>query len=170
MQKSDLVMAFNQIVEIRAVVDDDADGLIRLISNCFSEYEGVVIDLDDLDRDLLAYETTLKTQNGEGFVAIAEDGQIVGSVAYAPSGTDTYELKRLYLSETLRGTGIGLRLLHQVEDSARRRGGRTMDAWSDTRFVRAHRFYEREGYIKQSETRDLNDISNSVEFYFRKTL
>lgn len=157
-------------LEIRPLVDADADGLIAMISGCFAEYEGVFIDLDDLDQDLLRYETLLSSMGGCGFVAVDEAGTIVGSVACAPSGEDTYELKRLYLSSLLRGTGIGLRLLHIVEDIAREAGAIAMDAWSDTRFTRAHRFYDREGYVKGPHTRDLNDISNSSEFYFLKQL
>jgi len=155
--------------DIRPVVDADADKLIKLIGDCFSEYEGVFIDLSDLDADLKAYETALSFQNGEGFVAVAQDGEIVGSVACAPSGENCFELKRLYLSERLRGTGMGLKLLKLAEDTARSRGATMMDAWSDTRFTRAHRFYEREGYVKEQETRELNDISETIEFYFTKT-
>lgn len=156
--------------EIRPVKDADADGLIKLVGDCFSEYEGVIIDLEDLDKDLKAYETYLQEQEGEGFVAIAEDGELVASVACAPSGEDSFELKRLYLSARLRGSGMGLQLLHLVEGVARQRGATIMDAWSDTRFTRAHRFYEREGYAKQAETRELHDISETVEFYFKKQL
>ena len=157
-------------MNIRPLTDADADGLIALISGCFAEYDGVVIDLDDLDSDLLAYESNLKAQSGLGFVAVGAAGEILGSVACAPSGQGTYELKRLYLSAVLRGTGMGLKLLKTVEDVARQAGATHMDAWSDTRFLRAHRFYEREGYVKGPETRDLNDISNSVEYYFIKQL
>jgi len=60
--------------------------------------------------------------------------------------------------------------LSTVEDIARAAGAARMDAWSDTRFTHAHRFYEREGYVKGPRTRELNDISNSVEFYFIKAL
>jgi putative acetyltransferase len=156
--------------EIRPVEDQDADALIKLIGDCFSEYEGVFLDLDDLDKDITAYETSLKKQNGVGFVVEGDGGEIVASVACAPSGEGRYELKRLYLSAKLRGSGMGLKLLHHIEDVARAAGAAKMDAWSDTRFTRAHRFYEREGYAKQVETRDLGDISNTTEFYFIKNL
>jgi len=155
---------------IRPVIDSDAGGLVKLIDACFREYEGVFIDLEDLDKDLLTYESSLKAQKGEGFVVEAEDGEIVGSVACAPSGDVSFELKRLYLSVRLRGSGMGLKLLGLAEGRARDRGAVMMDAWSDTRFTRAHRFYEREGYVKGPETRDLHDISKSTEFYFAKKL
>jgi len=156
-------------ISVRPVKDSDAEALFTLIGGCFAEYEGVFLDRDGLDSDLKAYETYIRELGGQGFVAIKE-GALVASVACGPSGDTSWEIKRLYLSASLRGTGMGLKLLRIIEDIARDAGATHMDAWSDTRFLRAHRFYEREGYVRGSETRDLNDISNSVEYYFIKQL
>ena len=40
--------------------------------------------------------------------------------------------------------------------------------WSDTRFDRAHRFYEKRSYVRQGPIRVLDDISNSLEFGYAK--
>lgn len=40
--------------------------------------------------------------------------------------------------------------------------------WSDTRFERAHGFYERRGYVRTGPIRVLNDLSNSLEFGYAK--
>lgn len=157
------------MMELRPVQDSDRDGLIKLIGDCFSEYDGVFLEPEGLDADLQAYATYIRGIDGEAFVVDGE-GELVACVSYSPVEGDAFQLKRIYLSGKLRGTGMGLKLLHHVEDCARRRGGRTMALWSDTRFVRAHRFYEREGYVKQAETRDLHDSSNTTEFQFIKTL
>jgi len=45
-----------------------------------------------------------------------------------------------------------------------------MVLWSDTRFVESHAFYASLGYEKIPLTRELNDLSNTVEFRFRKSL
>lgn len=156
-------------MELRAVKDSDKNGLIKLIGDCFSEYEGVVLEPEGLDADLQAYATYMKGIDGEAFV-VEGDGELVACVSYAPVEGDAYQLKRIYLSDKLRGTGMGLTLLHHVEDCARGRGARTMELWSDTRFTRAHRFYEREGYVKQAATRDLHDSSNTTEYQFIKAL
>ena len=162
-------MTSSRNITIRPVKDSDAEALFTLVGDCFAEYDDVFLDRDDLDSDLKAYESYLRDLGGQGFVALKGD-QLVASVACAPSGENTFELKRLYLSTVLRGTGMGLTLLKTVEGVARKAGATHMDAWSDTRFLRAHRFYEREGYVRGPETRDLNDISNSVEYYFIKPL
>lgn len=154
---------------MRAVRDSDAKGLVDLVGGCFAEYEGVYLDTEDLDSDLLAYESAMKAQNGEGYVLLRGD-DLVASVALAPVGADKVELKRLYLSESLRGTGLGLYLLQYIEDRAKARGAKLVLAWSDSRFERAHRFYEREGYERQAETRDLMDISDTTEYLFEKVI
>lgn len=155
--------------QLRPVRDDDAEGLIALIGGIFSEYEGVYIEPDDLDSDLQAYKTYMDSQGGEGFV-IDGEGKLLACVSYCPIEGERFQLKRIYLSKDLRGTGMGLKLLHHVEDLARARGAKTMELWSDTRFTRAHSFYEREGYQRQPETRDLHDSSNTTEYQFIKQL
>jgi putative acetyltransferase len=55
-----------------------------------------------------------------------------------------------------------------AEDHARRLRATQMVFWSDTRFTTAHRLYERLGYKRVGGTRELGDISNSVEYLFEK--
>lgn len=157
-------------MRLRKVKDSDSRGLISLIGGIFSEYEGVFLEPEGLDADLQAYATYIAGLGGEGFVVDDEDDGLLACVSYAPLEGSRYQLKRIYLSKALRGSGMGLKLLQHVEDLARTRGAREMELWSDTRFTRAHRFYEREGYVKQSYTRDLNDSSNTTEFCFIKSL
>ncbi|TNE61562.1 MAG: GNAT family N-acetyltransferase [Alphaproteobacteria bacterium] len=152
---------------LRAVADTDADGLITLIGNCFGEYEGVYLEPDGLDSDLRAYASYLADIKGAGYI-IEKNGEIVAVVSCAPIGAGRWQLKRIYLGQALRGTGLGPKLLKFIEDFMRAAGAESIELWSDTRFSRAHRFYEREGYEKQAQTRDLHDSSNTTEFYFIK--
>ncbi|WP_417456756.1 GNAT family N-acetyltransferase [Kordiimonas sp.] len=154
---------------LRPVRDEDGPALIALIGSIFSEYEGVYIEPDGLDSDLNAYASYIASEGGEGFV-VEGPGGLLACVSYSQIEGDRYQLKRIYLSADLRGSGMGLKLLRHVEGKAKARGAATMELWSDTRFTRAHRFYEREGYVKQAETRDLNDSSNTTEFQFIKQL
>ena len=151
------------------ITDSDIDGIIALIEGCFSEYDGVYIDLEDLDKDLLTYAADIKAKGGEGYV-VRGGGAILGTIAMAPMHEGVFELKRLYVHAGNRGSGLGPALLHHIENRVRACGGHTMDLWTDTRFERAHRFYTREGYVQQGESRDLHDISNSIEYLFRKKL
>ncbi|WP_417451223.1 GNAT family N-acetyltransferase [Kordiimonas sp.] len=154
---------------LRPVRDDDAEGLITLIGGIFAEYDGVHIEPDGLDSDLHAYASYMASVEGEAFV-VEGGGKLLACVSYCPLAGSRFQLKRIYLSADLRGSGMGLKLLQHAEGRARTRGAKSMELWSDTRFTRAHRFYEREGYIKQAETRDLHDSSNTTEYQFIKEL
>ena len=154
---------------IRPVRNKDATGLVDLIERCFSEYHGVVVEPDGIDGDLRAYATALEKSGGEGFV-LEESGQIVGLVSGVLLSDDRYQLKRIYLDASLRGSGMGEKMLRLIEGRARASGAVSIELWSDTRFTRAHRFYERVGFAQTGAVRELDDLSNSVEFHFVKKL
>src|SRR6201989_1484065 len=66
------------------------------------------------------------------------------------------------------GGGLGERLLTTAEAYARSAGAARLVLWSDTRFDRAHRFYERRSYVRSGPVRVLHDISNSLEYAYAK--
>jgi len=163
-------------IKVRPPQDQDAPQLIALIDGCFQEYaaEGVVIELDGIDGDLHAWQTALDSAAGEGLLAFDGD-QLIASIGYAPSGKGEAEIKRFYIQQEYRGGGgrvntLARDLLAWLEMRCASRGLSRIQLWSDTRFLRAHRFYGREGYMRQPKTRDLHDSSNTTEFQFVKML
>ncbi len=154
-------------MEIRDGQDGDRDGLCALISVIFEEYD-CIFAMDELP-ELEAIASYFARAKGGVWVA-EDETRIVGCVAFTPSvgEADGLELRKLYVAKAARGTGLGADLALRVESEARARGARFVDLWSDTRFTRAHRFYERRGYVKGPVTRELHDKSNTVEFYFRR--
>ena len=80
------------------------------------------------------------------------------------------ELKKLYVEKPARTAGLGNTLCTLVEAEAKKAGYSHIDLWSDTRFTTAHRFYEKRGYTRGPKTRELHDISFTVEFYFERAL
>ena len=157
-------------IEIRAARDGDGEQLITLIGACFAEYPGCVLDVDGEMPELRAIATWFAAQRGRFWVA-ERARRVVGSVGIVPA-TDGRgaELRKLYVASTVRRSGLGTRLCELVEAEARRCGARVVELWSDTRFANAHRLYERLGYLRGRETRALHDLSQTVEYYFRKAL
>ena len=150
---------------IRNARDDDAAGLIALIESCYSEYEGCALDVENEAPELKA----IATAHTEGRFWVAErGGEIIASIGILPAAGDMWEIKKLYVMKSGRRLGLGQRLVELAEGEARSRGGMTMELWSDTRFTDAHRLYSRLGYEQGTVTRELHDLSNSVEYYFRK--
>lgn len=104
-----------------------------------------------------------------GALWAAEDaGQIVGMIGTVPAPDGAWEIVRLYVLRQMRGTDLAPRLLATAESHARQAGATGFVLWSDTRFDRAHRFYEKHSYVRHGPIRVLHDISNSLEFHYAK--
>jgi RimJ/RimL family protein N-acetyltransferase len=154
--------------ELRAVRDDDADGLIRLIAAAYEEYPGCVLDLPGVDDDLPAPATTAAARGGRWWV-LARGEDILGSIGTgAVDHRGVLELKRCYLTADLRGRGLATRLIRRVEEHAAGLGAEVIELWSDTRFAAAHRRYQALGYERTGEERRLHDPSDTTEFRFVK--
>jgi putative acetyltransferase len=153
--------------------NDDSDALIALLGSCFAEYENCVLDVDGEIPELRAIADAFTAWGGEFRVA-ERDGRVVACVGFARhEGGERghYELKKLYAYSDERGAaGPAGPLVDWVEEAVVARGGTTIDLWSDTRFTRAHRFYEKRGYQKSGEMRELFDKSDTIEFRFVKRL
>jgi GNAT superfamily N-acetyltransferase len=154
---------------LRAGQDDDADGFIALVAACWAEYPGCLMDLDGEVPELRALASYFADQGGALFVAEA-GGRIVGMAATRPLADGDWEVCKMYVAATQRGGGLAHRLLDAVEDHARGQGAAGLKLWSDTRFDRAHRFYEKRSFVRSGPLRVLNDISNSIEFAYVKPL
>lgn len=160
-------------IEPKAAIRDgrDSDSLqvIALIDAVFGEYPGCVLDVDLECPDLRAPARHFAEIGGRFWVA--ETDGVVATVSCAPlTDGSGLELKRLYVDANLRRRGLGSALCGLVEAEARRRNMPVIELWTDTRFVDAHRLYERLGYIRQAQTRDLHDLSNTTEYRYVKRL
>lgn len=161
-------------VLIRPAKDSDGYQLIRLIENVFFEYPGCVMDVDGEIPELRHIQTEFAKKDGEFWVAERER-RIIGCIGYTPLPKRArtprgIELKKLYVERCERGSGIAGKLVTLVEDAARAHDASFIELWSDTRFLPAHRFYEKRGYERGEETRELFDQSDTVEYYFKKQL
>ena len=152
---------------IRPGHDSDADGFIALIWACWSQYPGVRMDVDAEMPELRALATYYAGKDGTLWAA-QQDDSIVGMIATIPHGAGTWEICRVYVHPSLHGGGLGHRLMDVAERHARDAGAARFVLWSDTRFERAHRFYEKRGYARQEAVRALHDISSSLEFGYVK--
>jgi GNAT superfamily N-acetyltransferase len=152
---------------IRPGRDEDAAGFISLIERCWADYPGIVFDVDAEMPELRALATYYAGKGGVLCAAECNDA-IAGMIATIPLGDGVWEICRVYTLPSAHGGGLGHRLLDQAETHARRQGATRFALWSDTRFDRAHRFYEKRGYIRHGPIRALHDLSHSLEFSYVK--
>ena len=155
---------------IRAAQDDDAWDLVGLVAGCWSEYPGCVLDVNGEAPELLAIASHYSAAGGR--VWVVEDGRgLAGCIAMRPGdGPHAARLEKLYVAGRARRRGLGTELVALVETEALARGAVEIDLWSDTRFEDAHRLYERLGYARDGQSRELHDLSHTIEYHFRKSL
>ena len=154
---------------IRPGRDCDANGFIALIAACWAQHPGVRMDVDGEMPELRALASYYAKHGGALWTAEA-DGQVAGMVATRPHEAGAWEICRVYVLPALHGTGLGHALLDVAEAHARSAGATRLVLWSDTRFDRAHRFYEKRSYVRCGPIRVLHDISNSLEFAYAKPM
>lgn len=152
---------------IRSGQDTNGPAVIALIWACWSAYPGVRMDVDREMPELHALATYYAGQRGALWVA-ETDGKVVGMIAARPIVNATWEICRVYVDPSLHGSGLGHALLEHAERHAIAAGAERLALWSDTRFDRAHRFYEKRSYVRHGPVRVLHDISNSLEFGYAK--
>jgi GNAT superfamily N-acetyltransferase len=152
---------------IRPARDSDSPGFIALTWACWSAYPGVRMDVDAEMPEYRALASYYAEQGGASWAAEA-DGQISGMIATRPLADGAWEICRVYVHPSLHGGGLGHRLLDVAEAHAVAMGAQRLALWSDTRFDRAHRFYEKRSYVRSGPVRVLADISNSLEYAFAK--
>jgi GNAT superfamily N-acetyltransferase len=152
---------------IRTGRDSDGPALIALIRSCWSAYPSIRMDVDREMPELHALASYYDGQGGALWVAEA-DGAISGMIATRPLHGRTWEVCRVYVDPALHGSGLGHTLLDQAERHAILLDADRLTLWSDTRFERAHRFYEKRSYVRDGAVRILNDISNSLEYGYTR--
>lgn len=155
---------------IRPARDADAWDLIGVVAGCWSEYPGCVLDVHGEVPELLAIATHYANLGGRFWVA-EQNGRLVASIGICPSPLPgRVLLTKLYVARSARRQGLAALLVERVEASAAEMGASEIELWSDTRFHDAHRLYERLGYQRADATRELHDLSASVEYQFVKSL
>jgi putative acetyltransferase len=98
------------------------------------------------------------------------DGPVTPALRAAGDVERVVELKRLYGAAEVRRHGLGAALVARVETWTRAHGADAIVLWSDTRFTGAHRLYERLGYERTGQQRELHDPSDTVEDQFVRLL
>jgi len=155
---------------VRPVRESDAQDLFGLMTLCFADYPGCYVDPHNDLADLRAPAAAIAGRGGRFWVVEDAKGRVGACASIDLPSRRLAELHRVYVRPDLRRRGLAQMLVALAEDEARARGASRMLFWSDTRFVAAHRLYQRLGYCATGEERSLGDISQSREYRFEKSL
>jgi GNAT superfamily N-acetyltransferase len=155
-------------IAIEPARPSDAPAVVALIGRVFAEY-GFSWDPALEVPDLLDFDRRYAGSAGAFWVARL-DGRVVGSVGVERLPDGQAELHRLYLDATLRGRGVGRALVETVLGWCRHAGVHRLTLWSDTRFDRAHRLYERMGFRQTAERELVDDPNDTREFGYERAV
>lgn len=154
---------------VRPVRDADGPSIARLMAACFTEYEGCIFAIDEFP-ELMAPARWASDNASAIWVIDGPDGEIAGSICAAPASDGRVELRKFYLAQHLRGSGVAIQLLGKVLAFADERSATAIILWSDTRFTRAHRFYEKHGFVRSPGMRTVEAAETYTEFAYSLTL
>ncbi len=153
---------------IRLARDEDSEALAALIAASFAEYPNCHFVWDEFP-ELRQPATHFAAKAGRLWVAEAPGGAIAASLGVAPVPEQrAVEITKVYAAPAFRGTGLAQALFGEALRFAEQGGFRELMLWSDTRFARGHRFYEKLGFARWPGERYLADVSETWEYHFRR--
>lgn len=158
------------IPSLRLADDEDSWDIIALIGACWSEYPGCVMDVHGECPDLLSPASAYRRLGGEFWVATDSCATVIATMGWRPVGASSVEVERLYVNPRWRRQGLAATLTDLVERIAADKSAAGIELWSDSRFLTAHRFYERRGYVRNGPDRHLDDLSRTREHHYVKVL
>ena len=85
------------------------------------------------------------------WVALDNSGKVVGTAAIREMDTDSAELKRMYVEEAWHSKGVAQQLLLESLVFAKRQSYKKIILETNKVMTRAHRFYEKHGFVRTSE-------------------
>ena len=115
------------------------------VSACFAELADRFEGGFDPDRSLPAVDEDLRPPAGLLLVARLH-GEPVGCAAIKFHGAEPAEVKRMWVAESIRGHGVGRRLLAAIEQQARAAGVTTLRLETNKALTEAIALYRSAGY------------------------
>ncbi|MFH1805981.1 MAG: GNAT family N-acetyltransferase [Pseudomonadota bacterium] len=158
-------------VILRPARNADGEGIGALIAAVFADYPGCIYDRAAEFPELDAIADYFTARNGAMWV-LERGGMIAGCLGVTVDQPGMGELHKVYLDRNLRGQGRAQQLLATAYEWLAHHHPACSDLmlWTDTRFAAGHRFYEKCGFVRSGQQRQLDDLSHSAEYHFTASL
>ena len=142
-------MPYSVDVEIRFVRSDDVDAVVEHVRASLAEF-GLQFGCGAVtDDQLLTLPGSYADHGGAFWVA----GNLAGTCGVFPVAPGVYELRKMYLSPSARGTGLGKRMLATAIAWVREQGGTQVVLDTTEAMSRAIAFYEANGFVRDDAQR-----------------
>lgn len=96
--------------------------------------------------DLMAIGSFYQVGKGNFWCALS-DQSVVGTIALLDIGEGALALRKMFVANEHRGTGLAKRLLETAFNWAKAKECQTLFLGTTEKFLAAHRFYEKNGFI-----------------------
>ena len=143
------------LFQLRPARAEDSPACRALVNDALAEFD-LQPDPDATDADLNDVVAHYAARGGDFVVLVNAMGAIVGTCGLypfesSPGEPRTVELRKMYLSPTLRGQGQGRRLLDWALVRARELGFRRVVLETSTKLRDAIALYERNGFVREGD-------------------
>jgi len=138
-------------IQILPFEPTDRQGVIDVIVPIQREEFGIAITAED-QPDLQAISEFYQVGSGDFWVA-KKDGQIVGTIGLKDIGNQQAALRKMFVSAPFRGRefGVSALLLNTLLQEAGKRGVKDIYLGTTDKFLAAHRFYEKHGFVEVAQ-------------------
>lgn len=130
-----------------------AEQIKDLIGSILKALDVIPQDSDFDDEDLDHIEK-LYIGNARFWVAVDDHDHVIGTVAVGNEHGKTIKLRRMFVRESYRGTGVGQKLFDHAKAFAKHRGFTELLLDTHCNMTRAHHFYEKNGFVRTGQTGD----------------
>jgi N-acetylglutamate synthase-like GNAT family acetyltransferase len=141
----------NKDIEIARFEPEDEQGVMDLILPIQRDEFGFSITAQD-QPDLGTIPEFYQSGKGDFWVARC-GGKLVGSIGLKDIGRGQAALRKMFVDSAFRGRelGVGAKLLAHLLEEAQTRGLHEVLLGTTDRFLAAHRFYEKHGFVSISQ-------------------
>ncbi len=134
-------------IQISRFEPTDQQGVIDVILPIQREEFGIAISAED-QPDLQAIPDFYQVGKGDFWVA-KHQGQVIGTIGLKDIGAQT-ALRKMFVAAPFRGRefGVAAQLLNTLLENAWQRGVQEIYLGTTDKFLAAHRFYEKHGFVE----------------------
>jgi ribosomal protein S18 acetylase RimI-like enzyme len=142
------------LVSFREATSADACGILACLAAAFEVYRDSYTPAAFADTILNSETIQGRLQEMTVFVATAESGEIVGTIACSVVNPEEGHIRGMALLPIAHGSGIAARLLTLAEVHFRQRNCKRISLDTTAPLERAIRFYERSGFSPSGKVQD----------------
>jgi len=109
-------------------------------------------------------------KDGRRYYVIDDDGKVIGGIGYGrfEPMNDTAELQKLYLTDAVKGSGLGYELIDFIEDRMREDGYKFSYLETHDNLQAAIHIYEKKGYKEIDRPKEVGH--STMNRFFKKEL